>query len=71
MLIDKKLLIVTWAFLLVGMTVKFTFPQIDKGLNIDLILAGTGGFGLIVTMHFIGYIEGYEKGFANGKTTGH
>lgn len=59
------------AVLILCMGVRFGFPEIAAVFSTDLIIFFTGGLALMTIMHYTGYIQGYNEGFENGKTTLH
>lgn len=69
LMFDEKLLIVIMGVLLVGMTIKFTVPQIQAVFGLDLILFFVGALALMTMFHMYGFIEGYKEGLRDGQAT--
>lgn len=63
---DRKMLIFIMGVIL-GMTVfKYALPDVKQAFAIDFGIYFVGLGGLMVLMHWLGFLEGIQKGFKKG-----
>lgn len=66
MMFDTKMTIVIMIALLAMTALKYALPQLEEVFGIQFLIYFVAFAGMIVLMHWVGFIEGKDEGFRKG-----
>lgn len=63
---DVRMLLVVMGVILVLTAFRFVFPDLKEVFGIEFMVYFVSLLGMMVLMHYLGFIEGKETGFKKG-----